>query len=174
MYGRILSAGCLFWPFSVTKPSGGLPWKTANTCGDKFFEPDVAPETGIYTILVDPNGSGTGNIDMRVYDVVDLSGSLTINAAALPLSITQGGQVARYTFTGTAGQQVTVRITGNTMLTTTVSLLRADQSPQTSTTSAAGSFNLATQTLAADGMYTVLIDPNSANTGNFSVRVTSP
>jgi hypothetical protein len=140
----------------------------------QFFEPDVAPETETYTVLVDPNSYGTGNIDMRAYDIVDLSGTLTINAAALPLSLTQGGQVARYTFTGTAGQQVTVRITGNTMLTTTVSLLRADQSPQTSTTSAAGSFNLATQTLAADGMYTVLIDPNSANTGNFSVRVTSP
>jgi len=60
------------------------------------------------------------------------------------------------------------------MLSTTVSLLRPDQSVQTFTTSAAGSFNLATQTLATAGTYTVVIDPSGPNMGNISVRVTSP
>lgn len=41
----------------------------------------------MYTVLFDPSSYGTGDIDVRAYDVVDLTGMLTINAAtASPVS----------------------------------------------------------------------------------------
>ena len=62
---------------------------------------------------------------------------------------------ARLTFDVTSGQQVTVRLTGNTMGFTTVKLLKPNGTEQTSGSNSLGSFNLATQTLSTPGTYTV-------------------
>jgi hypothetical protein len=162
----------MFQPATITQP-GGAPWKTGSTCGSVFIEPDAAPSSGTYTIGVDPGGAATGSVRMYVYDVVDLTGSLTLNATAVPVSIGQRGQVARYTVNLPAGQ-VTVRMTNNGIGWTTVTLLKPDGSPQASVSSGVSSFNLPTQTLAAAATYTVVIDPNGAGMGTISVRVTSP
>jgi hypothetical protein len=58
---------------------------------------------------------------------IDLTGSLTLNASAVPVSIGQRGQVARYTVALPAGQ-VTVRLTNNGIGSTTVTLLKPDGS----------------------------------------------
>jgi hypothetical protein len=94
---------------------------------------------------------------------------LSINGASLPLTIPRPGQRARLTFTGTASQQVTVQMTGNTLGSVSVSLLKPDTSTLTSTTSSAANFNLATQTLPTTGTYTVLINPSGTNTGSLTV-----
>jgi hypothetical protein len=65
-------------------------------------------------------------------------------------------------------------LTGNGMGSVTVKLLKPDGNQQTSSTSSAANFNLATQTLATAGTYSVIIDPASTNIGNISVQVTSP
>jgi hypothetical protein len=85
------------------------------------------------------------------------------------------GQNALLTFAGTQGQQVTVRLTGNTIGTVYVYLRRPDGSTLTSgATLWSSSFNLSTATLATTGTYSVFIDPPSTNVGNISVQVTSP
>lgn len=113
-------------------------------------------------------------VPIVLYDVVDIAGSLTINNAAVPVSITQRGQVARFTVQASAGQQVTVRLTSHTIGSTVVKLLRPDGTQQTSVSSSSTNFNLPTQTLSSSGTYTVVIDPNAQRIGNISVRVTSP
>src|SRR5262249_32897642 len=110
LYGEGLS-GCLFQPATITRPSGEL-WKTGTTCGNVFIEPDAAPSSGTYAVTVDPSGPSTGSARMYVYDVSDLTGSFTLNAAAVPVSIGQRGQAARYAVDVPAGQ-VTVRLTNN-------------------------------------------------------------
>jgi hypothetical protein len=44
----------------------------------------------------------------------------------------------------------------------------------TSSFTSASSFNLTTQTLPANGTYTITIDPDSFNTGSMNVSVTNP
>jgi hypothetical protein len=101
-------------------------------------------------------------------------GVLTINDPAVTVTISRVGQRARATFSGTSGQQATARVTGNTMGSVTVQMLKPDGTQQTSVTSSASSFNTTTQTLGTTGTYTILVDPASTNTGSLNLRVTSP
>jgi len=140
------------------------------TTGGEF---DAAlPSTGTYAILVDPSSFYTGNMTLTLSQ--DLTGSMTIGGAAVTASITRIGQNARLTFAGTSGQQVTVRVTSNTMSCVTVRLLNPSGATLTSSTSCLTNFNLATQTLSTDGTYTVEIDPSGTNIGSITVSVTSP
>jgi hypothetical protein len=159
----------------VSTPSG--PPLAALPCWDLggFLDATTLPEPGTYTIAVDPAGAATGTLTLTLYNVPpDVTGTLTIGAAAVPVSLNTPGQNAAFTFAGTNGQQVTVRLTANGIGSTTVRLKRPDGTTQTSATSSATNFNLATVTLASPGIYTVQIDPASFNTGTISVRVTSP
>jgi hypothetical protein len=103
----------------------------------------------------------------------DLSGSLTVNGSAVGVSPGTPGQNGSYTFSGTASQLLTVRITSNTM-SVLVKLLRPDGTQMTSTTSVTSSFNLAQQTLPTTGTYTVVVDPVGISTGSLNLAVTSP
>jgi hypothetical protein len=133
------------------------------------------PATGTYTIPIDPVTTAMGTTSVTVYlKPPDAGGELTIGASPLPIAIATPGQVVELTFTGTSGQQVTVRLTGNTIGHTTVKLVRPDGSVQTSLVHVVSNFNLATQTLGSSGTYKVVIDPTATNTGNINVQVTSP
>ena len=165
--------GCPFQPLRFYKPDGTSFWGV-DMCSDAFLETPVMTEPGTYAILVDPSQAYSGTVQLTLYEVDDeAAGTLVVNDPAVPLSLTVA-QVGRFTFAGTAGQQVTVRLAANTMGYTTVKLLRPDQSTLTSNSSSGSSFNLTTQTLSSSGDYTVLIDPSGSNTGSISVRVTNP
>jgi hypothetical protein len=148
-----------------------------------FLEPVTLAASGAHSVHMDPGGANPGSVTLRLYDIpADVSGSLTINAAGTGVSLTGPGQVASYTFSGTASQQVTVRITSSDInlptgsnTTVTVKLVRADGTTVlTSSTSSAVNFNLSTQTLPATETYTVVIDPTGPGIGTLTVQVTSP
>lgn len=91
------------------------------------------------------------------------------------MPLTVPGQNGSLTFSGGSGQQVTVRITGNSVGTVTVKLVRADGvTVMTSTLSSNTSFNLATQTLPAAEIYTISVNPSGSGAGSLNVAVTSP
>lgn len=157
----------LLRPDNTTLTSGSI-----GTTGGSV-DPPVLPTTGTYTILVDPTGAYTGSATLTLSS--ELTGSLTINAAATPVSIARVGQNGRYTFSGTSGQLVTVRITGNTFPgLTTIRLLRQNGTFLTYNWSAASSFNLTQVTLPATETYTVVIDPSAVATGALNLQVTNP
>src|SRR6185503_5495600 len=143
--------------------------------GGGFMEVITLQMTGTYTIPIDPVTTATGTSNLTVYLMPpDAGGSLTIGASPLPVSISTPGQVVELTFSGTSGQQVTVRLTGHTIGHTTIKLVRPDGSIQTSLVHVVPSFNLPTQTLGVSGTYKVVIDPTGARMGNINVQVTSP
>ena len=72
------------------------------------------------------------------------------------------------------GARVTVRLTGNTMGSVTVTLRKPDGSTQTSSSSSAANFNLSAQTLSVTGTYTIFVNPSGTNTGTINVATTSP
>lgn len=152
----------------------GTTWISVpvGTTGTSLDPPTALPTTGTYAVIVNPSAQYTGT--MTVTLSTDVTGTLTINAAATPVTLSRAGQNARYTFSGTAGQQVTVRITGNTLSSTTVNLYTPSGSYQTGTTSSAASFNLTPVTLATTGTYTVTVNPTGLTTGSLNLQVTSP
>lgn len=145
---------------------------SVSTTGNSLDPPTALPTTGTYTMTVNPSGASIGSMTLTLS--TEVAGTLTINAAATPVTLSRAGQNARYTFNGTSGQQVTVRITGNTIGNTTVSLYTPAGGFQTGNTSAAASFNLPTVTLGTTGTYTVTVNPIGITTGSLTLQVTSP
>jgi hypothetical protein len=162
---------------TIKKPDGNPlagPTCMEGTNGG-FIETTELPTTGTYTIAVDPVNHASGNLTLTLYDVpADTTGTITISGSAVAVPLGTPGQNGSLTFSGSATQQVTVRMTGNTFGQITVKLLKPDGSQLTATTSSSASFNLATQTLPATGTYTIVVDPAGANTGTVNVSVTNP
>ena len=161
----------------IYKPDGSVLTSINGFLGSSpFIEPQTLPSTGTYSIVVNPQGTGTGSITLTLYNVpADVSGSITIGGSAVSVTTTVPGQNGQLTFSGTSGQQVTVHITGSTMGNVAVSLLRPGGSTMTTTNSFwASSFNLTTQTLDSTGTFSVRINPPGTSTGTMNVTVTSP
>jgi YD repeat-containing protein len=104
---------------------------------------------------------------------VDVSATITPNSGATAVTTTQAGQNARLTFSATAGQDVAVQITGNTMGSAAVSLLNPDGTTVTSTTSSAASFNLAPMVVSMTGTYAIYIRPANPGSMQVSAAVTN-
>ena len=171
------STGCCLVRVSIINPDGTTNLVTPTWVGSSggFIDATSMTATGTHTILVDPDSSNTGNLTLTLYSVpADVSGSVSINGSSLPVSIGTPGQNGSLTFSGTSGQLVTVRITGNTIGLTNVKLINPDNSVLTQLTSTSSSFNLTQKTLPVTGTFRISIDPSSANTGTLSVSVTSP
>jgi hypothetical protein len=158
---------------TLYKPDGTALTATSFGTGGGSLDLSAAlPTTGTYTLVVNPSGAYTGNATITLSS--EVTGSVTINAAATAITISRVGQNARYTFAGTASQPVTVRITGNTLGSTTVNLYTPSGSYQTGTTNSAASFNLSTVTLATTGTYTITLNPTTTATGGLNLQVTNP
>lgn len=160
----------------IKKPDGAnLGSSIVGNGSAGFIDVKTLPVTGTYTVFVDPNTFNTATLNLRLHDVpADAETSTTVNDPAVGIATTVPGQNAKVTFTGTSGQQVTVRVTNNSIGLVSVKLLRPDGSQQTASTSSNANFNLSTQTLNATGTFTVSIDPSGNRIGSANVRVTSP
>jgi YD repeat-containing protein len=82
------------------------------TLGESFTDPVTLPQNGTYTIKVDPRGNAVGSDRFRLYDVPpDPNFPITINGPSVVGSNTAPGQNFTLTFTGSAGQVVTLTLT---------------------------------------------------------------
>jgi len=171
LHGTSGPAGTL----ALLKPDDTTLASTSTGVPAAFIDVKILPSAGTYTVLVDPLSANTGSITVTLYNVpADVTGTVTVGGTAVAVTTTVPGQNGSLTFSGTASQQVTVRITGNTMGLVTVKLLRPDGTTMTTTSSSSASFNLAAQTLPTTGTYTITIDPSQTNTGTMNVQVTNP
>src|SRR5262249_18896345 len=159
----------------IKKPDGTTVASTrVQNSSTGFIDVQTLPVDGAYTVFIDPQGAYTGSMTLVLSNVVDVTGTITIGGSPVTVNITAPGQNAQLTFDGTSGQQVTVRITNNTITESTVLLLKPDGATLASCVFCGGNFNLATQTLPTTGTYTISIDPRFAYVGSMSVSVTSP
>jgi len=158
---------------TLYKPDGTTLTATSiGTAGGYLDLPTALPTTGTYTLSINPSGAYTGHMTLTLSS--EVTGSVTINAAAIPVTIGRTGQNARYTFAGTASQPVTVKITGNTLGSVTVNLYTPSGGYQMGTTQSVASFNLSPVTLATTGTYTITLNPQTTATGSLNLQVTNP
>lgn len=159
---------------SILKPDGSVLAPATCMEGSGVIEPRTLPATGTYTI-VDPTMWAIGDVTLTLYDVpADTTSVTAIGEPAVSVPLSSPGQNGTLSFSGSAGQQVTVRLTSNTFGWVTVRLLKPDGTQLTSLYAPWSSFNLATQILPTSGTYTIVIDPGGASMGSISVAVTGP
>jgi len=91
---------------------GGLvTWNSWSGTSGGFWGPQEFKSTGTYTLVVNPEGSASGSVDLELWDSTALiSGSITPTeeGESETFSITAPGQVRGVTFEGVEGQEVTL------------------------------------------------------------------
>jgi RHS repeat-associated protein len=135
-----------------------------------FWDAKTFATAGTYTLLVDPNGSGTGSVDLQLWEDPDLSGQTitpSSEGGTVTSTIKVPGQRELITFSGTASQLVTVKATESTIASGTMWVLKPDGtklsgSEANFTPSTSGRKEL---TLPTTGTYTIVIDPPGTGTG---------
>jgi hypothetical protein len=156
----------------IKKPDGTTLTSSTFGTGGTFFDNTTLPVTGTYTILTDPSIYNTGNLTLSLYDVGDVTGTISPGGSAVTVSITSPGQNARITFSASAGQKVSLNITSVTISSSTsISLLKPDGSTFSSWSFGSGGNYIDTQTLPVAGTYTLFVDPSVTSTGNATLTL---
>jgi YD repeat-containing protein len=165
--------GCIALNAAILRPDGSTQASSA-TCGNSMFLDSTTLQTaGTYTVLIDPQGTGSGSATVQLNTFSDLSGTITIGT---PLTVTTTGigQNARYTFSGTSGQQISLTLTNSTYtgcIALATSIMKPDGTNLGSTSICGGSGFIDSMTLPVTGTYTVLVDPGGTATGSVTLQL---
>jgi hypothetical protein len=172
--GISISGGCE--TLTLLDPSGATV-QTADRCGTNWLGYLNLPSTGTYQIklqLDDPSATGQGTLWVSAGPVK--IGTVAVNGAAAAMSVSRVGRGVYRTFSGTAGQHITIALSGVSstgFCGETLTLV----SPSGATVQSAdqcGSITLGPATLPSTGTYEVVMqldDPTSTGLG--SIKVTS-
>ena len=163
---------------AIRKPDG-TNLVTSNFIGSSggFIDTKVLPVTGTYTIFVDPQGTNTGSVTLTLYDVpADFTSPIAPGGSSVTVSTTIPGQNGQLFFAGLTNQRVLLKIsgkslTGGTLNSLTVTIKKPDGTNLASTTISSSSGLIDTQTLSADGAYTILADPHGASIGSATLTL---
>jgi RHS repeat-associated protein len=163
----------------ILKPDGStLTARDYTSGGDGFIDALTLPATGTYTLVVDPDRYLTGNITATLYEVVDITGSITPGTPRA-LNFTTPGQNATLTFNATQGQQASVNFTNGTFAYSLGSyafhakILKPDGSTLISQDYPSGSSgSIPATTLPVTGTYTLVVDPDRYLTGSITATLT--
>jgi hypothetical protein len=134
--------------------------------GGGFVDTRTLPGTGTYSIAIDPPNTTTGSATFTLYNVPpDVTGTITAGSSFVT-SISAPGQNASYTFSGTAGQRISLKVGPSTMSMGYVSITGPSGVQVVSNTlfSSFESF-VDARALPATGTYTLTIDPYQDATG---------
>jgi YD repeat-containing protein len=167
--------GCLSLSASILK-SDGSSLGSSSTCGSTLYIDSITlPSSGTYTVLVDPQGTATGSATLLLSAFNDITGTIT-PGTPLTATTTFAGQNALYTFSGMAGQQISVNITGSTYtgcLSLSARVLNPDGSTLGSSSTCGSTFLVDSLKLATTGTYTVVIDPQGTSIGSANVLLST-
>lgn len=157
----------------IIKPDGSNLLNPTSLSGNWFVDTLTLPVTGTYTILVDPNSTFTGSLNLTLHNVPpDATATVTAGGPAVTITTTTPGQNANVTFGGTAGQRVSLNINNVTISSTSVTVLKPDGTTLISASNVtSGGWFFDTMTLPATGTYSVVINPKIAATGSVTLTL---
>jgi hypothetical protein len=164
---------CCATKISILKPDGtALVAATTISSTGGFVDVKTLPVSGTYSIVIDPQSSAFGAVTVQLYDVPsNLAGAITAGGAAVTVTTTAPGQNARLTFSGTAGDRISLTV-GPTCCTVKISILKPDGTTLVAATTigTAGGF-IDTKSLPVSGTYVVVVDPQSSAFGGITIQL---
>ena len=168
-----LAPTCCATEISVLAPDGSeVAGGSSITTAGLFLEPWTLPQSGPYTIAVDPKAAAKGSMTFSAYDVPpDLAASASIGGPAVTLAIATPGQNATVRFDGSAGRAVTIQVSGVTITQSKLSVTNPDGSNLVSPGSVYTSGKTINTQLTASGTHTIVVNPLNAYVGTMTVAV---
>ncbi|MFF3425716.1 RHS repeat-associated core domain-containing protein [Streptomyces sp. NPDC002602] len=159
---------------SVFAPSGAIVVdRKYVSAGDNAGIPLAGiSETGAYRVLLNPVDGATGAMSLTLS--ADLAFTVSAQGASVPLSMARAGQTARGQFTASAGDDLSLGVTGNTFTATTYVTVFAPSGAKVVDAQylfGATSGSVRMPDLPQSGIYTVLIYPSYGSTGSLNVTL---
>lgn len=146
--------------YTVLNPDGSQ--LIAQLLSNGSFSPPPLPATGTYTLIIEPDSGFTMSVTVALSE--EISGSIVIGGAAVPVTIAVPWQRARFTFDATAGQRLDLGITGSTIQWRTT-ILAPDNSTVATQFGGFGNTAIHTPLLTQAGTYTLLLETTDTTTG---------
>ena len=157
----------------VIKPDGTNVLNPTSLSGNWFVDSLTLPVTGTYTIVIDPNSTFTGSMNLTLHNVpADLTGTLIPGGAPITITTTVPGQNATVTFTGTAGQRISLDLTNVSITSSAVTVRKPDGTTLVSAANVStGGLFFDAVTLQTTGTYSIFIDPKVAAVGSMTLTL---
>jgi hypothetical protein len=164
---------------SILRPDATPQYSPATTvtASDTFVDTKVLVAVGTYKVFVDPQGSATGNVDVKIYNVpADVTGSLATNGTQTTIATATPGQNALYTFSGNAGQRVSLDVPEGTSTydSAKVTILKPDGTALATALTVFPSleaFQSPVVLPVTSTQYKVKVDPQGPATGQLDVKL---
>ena len=157
--------------FSILNPDGSTLVSQFSNFGNAFIGTQSLATTGTYTVMIDPTTAATGGSTLTLYSVVNITGSITADGTPVTPSITTPGQTATYTFSGTAGQKVSLNITGSTIAGQPVVSIKNPNGSTLWSGLVNSSLFMDSTALGTTGTYSVTVVPQGTNTGSMTLKL---
>lgn len=158
--------------FSILSPSGITIVPPALVCsGTQFIDTVVVPETGIYSIFIDPKGAAITTENTTVFLVPDdVIETTTPGSSAVVLPLLVPGLDGFVEFEGSVGQRISITATRSPNGCTRFGLtgpLGTVFVPQLT----CGAYFVDSMTLPATGIYTLSVDQHDQYAGTHTITV---
>ena len=96
---------------SLIAPNGTTIASVLSSSNGGLLDPVALPVAGTYTILVNPNTNRAGGITLALNVIEDVTASIAMGGPAVTIATTVAGQNGVLTFSGTAGQRISMNVT---------------------------------------------------------------
>src|SRR5262249_13699339 len=136
-----------------------------------FVDTKALPQSGAYSILVDPAAAATGTVTLQLYDVPpDVTGSIVAGGSPGSVTLASPGPNAALTINRQARPQPTVKV-GPNCCRATVTVKNPDGSTLAASSFSSFGGSLSGKVLQQTGQHTILIDPQGAATGTITLTL---
>ena len=159
---------------TIRNPDGSTFYSGFFNTSGGYIDTQTMQQTGTYVMGFSPISGVTGTASLMIYEDPDITGTITPGGASVTANLATPGQNARYTFSGTPGQKVSLNMTNiTTYPQILVSILKPDGSTVYSGTfgSAYSTNFLDTQILPVGGTYTILLSHHGTSTGSLTLTL---
>jgi hypothetical protein len=161
---------------SIQKPDGtDLVAALSFGSSGGFIDTKTLPVNGTYTIVVNPLTDAKGSVTLTLYDVPpQLTGTITAGGPPVSLNLATVYQNGRVTFSGTAGERISLRIdfAPTACCTVNVSINKPDGTRLVAPVAVSSGQGLIDgTTLPVTGTYAIVVDPYQTATGTVTLTL---
>jgi hypothetical protein len=142
--------------------------------GNLFLDAVTVTQSGSYFLLLDPLNQEIGSASVTLYTINDVNTTVDTLNDPVTVTTTVPGQNANLTFSATAGQALTLSVSGSTFVRNRCNL--SLQNPGGFTMAGSGDCTgtgpwSTTQTAPQTGTYTIIVDPVQSSAGSITVSM---
>lgn len=148
--------------------------RLGSATGNAYLNPVTLPANGTYQVRIDPADTRTGSITITGWVVpADISlGALTTDGTPTTVSISNPGQNGYLTFSGTSGQQVTIKASRASSVFGCCGVTWTIKRPDGSTQKRWSGNVTGKLTLTASGTHQIYVDPADIKVGSITFAAT--